>query len=92
VNAENTDHLAHADMACKEFVKLITAYIDGDLPDDVRADADEHLDTCDGCQNVLTQWRTVIALAGRLTESDVDNTDEITRDRLISIFRGLRRR
>jgi hypothetical protein len=41
---------------------------------------------------VLAQWRTIIALAGRLTEDDVDNTDEITRDRLISIIRGLRRR
>jgi hypothetical protein len=41
---------------------------------------------------VFAQWRTIIALAGRLTEADVDNTDEITRDRLISTFRGLRRR
>ena len=51
-----------------------------------------HLAGCDGCQNVLAQWRTVIDLAGRLSEDDVDNTDEITRDRLISIIRGLRRR
>ena len=41
---------------------------------------------------MLAQWRTIIALAGRLTEADVDNTDEITRDRLISTIRGLRRR
>jgi hypothetical protein len=62
------------------------------LPDAVRAQVDEHLDGCDGCQNVLAQWRTVIDLAGRLTEDDVDNTDEITRDRLMSTIRGLRRR
>jgi anti-sigma factor RsiW len=80
------------DLACKEFVELVTAYLDGALPDDVRAGVDEHLDTCDGCQNELAQWRTVINLAGRLTEADVDNTDELTRDRLISTFRGLRRR
>jgi anti-sigma factor RsiW len=92
MNPNNPDTVADADMACKEFVALITAYLDGALPDDLRADADEHLDTCDGCQNVFAQWRTIIALAGRLTEADVDNTDEITRDRLISTFRGLRRR
>jgi anti-sigma factor RsiW len=86
------DHLAGADMACKEFVELITAYLDGALPDDLRTRADNHLDTCDGCQNVLAQWRTIIAFAGRLTEADIENTDEITRDRLISTFRGLRRR
>jgi anti-sigma factor RsiW len=79
-------------MTCQDVVQLITAYLDGDLPDDMRADVDEHLDGCDGCQNVLAQWRTIIALAGRLTEADVDNTDEITRDRLISTVRGLRRR
>jgi len=41
---------------------------------------------------VLAQWRTIVALAGRLTEADVDNTDEVTRDRLISTMRALRRR
>ena len=80
------------DMACEDVVQLITAYLDGDVPYDTRAEVDEHLDGCDGCRNVLAQWRTIIALAGRLTEADVDNTDEITRDRLISTIRGLRRR
>jgi anti-sigma factor RsiW len=70
----------------------VTAYLDDELPEDVRAQVDEHLAGCDGCQNVLAQWRTIVALAGRLTEDDVDNTDEVTRDRLISAMRGLRRR
>ena len=85
-------HPPDRDLACKEFVELITAYLDGALPDDLRADVDEHLAMCDGCQNVLAQWRTIINLVGRLTEADVENTDELTRDRLISTFRGLRRR
>lgn len=79
-------------MACKDVVELITAYLHGALPDDVHAEVDDHLAGCDGCQNVLAQWRTIIALAGRLTEDDVDNADEITRDRLRSTIRGLRRR
>lgn len=86
------DRPGHPDLACKDVVELLTAYLDGALPDDVRAQVDEHLDGCHGCQNVLAQWRTIIALAGRLTEEDVDNTDEMTRDRLMSIVRGLRRR
>jgi anti-sigma factor RsiW len=92
VNPDISDEPVDGGMACKEFIELITAYLDGDLPDDVRANVDKHLDTCDGCQNVLAQWRTVIALAGQLTEADVDNTDRITRDRLMSTFRRLRRR
>jgi anti-sigma factor RsiW len=79
-------------MECKDFVELMTAYLDDELPEDVRAQVDEHLGGCDGCQNVLAQWRTIVALAGRLTEADVDNTDEVTRDRLISTMRALRRR
>jgi anti-sigma factor RsiW len=89
---DDVHHPSHADMECKDFVELITAYLDGALPHDMQTRIDEHLDTCDGCQNVLAQWRTIIALAGRLTEADVNNTDEITRDRLLSIVRGLRRR
>jgi anti-sigma factor RsiW len=92
VSSPDPDQPRRSELACEDVVQLITAYLDGDLPDDMRADVDEHLDGCDGCRNVLAQWRTIIALAGRLTEADVDNTDEITRDRLISTIRGLRRR
>ena len=86
------DESRRPDMACEDVVQLITSYLDGALPADVNSRIDEHLGGCDGCQNVLAQWRTIIALAGRLTGADVDNTDEITRDRLISTIRGLRRR
>jgi anti-sigma factor RsiW len=92
MSSPDPDQPRRSELACEDVVQLITAYLDGDLPDDMRADVDEHLDGCDGCRNVLAQWRTIIALAGRLTEADVDNTDEITRDRLISAVRGLRRR
>jgi anti-sigma factor RsiW len=86
------DREAERDLPCNEFVGLVTAYLDGALSDDLRARVDQHLATCDGCRNVMAQWRTVIDLAGRLTEADVDNTDELTRDRLLSTFRSLRRR
>jgi len=87
-----SDRPSGADIECKDFVEVMTAYLDDELPEDVRAQVDEHLGGCDGCQNVLAQWRTIVALAGRLTEGDVDNTDEVTRDRLITIISGLRRR
>ena len=81
-----------AELSCQEFVELVTAYVERTLPDDLQASADEHLAGCPGCRTVLAQWRTVIALAGRLTEADVDTGDDLTRDRLRSLFRGLRRR
>lgn len=81
-----------ADLPCDEFVRLVTAYLENALPGDVRARVDEHLAGCPGCRNVLTQWRTVIDLAGELTDADVESTDEVARDGLLSLFRGLRRR
>jgi len=81
-----------ADLPCEEFVQLVTAYLENALPGDVRARVDEHLDRCPGCRNVLAQWRTVIDLAGQLTAADVESTDELSRDRLLSLFQGLRRR
>jgi anti-sigma factor RsiW len=80
------------DLPCIEVVQLITAYLDGALPPDVRTEVDRHLQGCAGCRTAIAQWRMVIALAGRLTEADVQTTDEFTRDRLLSLCRGLRRR
>lgn len=79
-------------LPCIELVQLVTAYLDDALPADIRAAVDEHLEGCHGCRNVVAHWRTVMALAGRLTEADVRDTDELERDRLLSTFRGLRRR
>jgi predicted anti-sigma-YlaC factor YlaD len=79
-------------LPCEQFVQLVTAYLEDALPGDVRARVDEHLAGCLGCRNVLTQWGTIIDLTGQLTEADVDSADELTRDRLLSLFRGLRRR
>ncbi len=84
--------LPAADLPCEDFVQLVTAYLENAVPGDVRARVDEHLAGCPGCRNVLTQWRTVIDLAGQLTDADVESTDEVTRDRLLSLFWGLRRR
>jgi predicted anti-sigma-YlaC factor YlaD len=81
-----------ASLPCEEFVHLVTAYLEDALPGDVRSRVDEHLAGCLGCRNVLTQWRTIIDLAGELTDADVESADELTRDRLLSLFQGLRRR
>jgi anti-sigma factor RsiW len=92
VSTDKPPDRAQADPPCKEVVELITDYLDGALPDDLRARVDAHLEHCEGCQHVLDQFRTVVSLTGRLTEADVDNTDDFTRDRLNWIFRTSRRR
>lgn len=77
---------------CIEFVELVTDYLDDALPDRVTEQVDEHLRGCDGCSTVLSQWRTVVGLAGRLTEDEVNRIDPFTRDHLMTTFRRARRR
>lgn len=84
--------MSEQEQACTAFVDEVTAYLDGTLPDDVRAAVEEHLPGCEGCRAALDQWRTVIDLTGRLTEADVANTDPLASDRLMTTFRRLRRR
>ena len=85
-------HAAETDQRCIDFVEMITAYLDGTLPHDVRRHADAHLGQCEGCRAALSQWRTVAGLAGRLTTADVADIDPYTRDRLMTTFLEIRRR
>jgi anti-sigma factor RsiW len=80
------------DLACRDFVELVTAYLDHALPDSTRAEIDEHLELCHGCRTVLAQWHTVIELTGRLTPAAIEHADPLTRDRLMSALHGIRRR
>jgi len=75
------------DVPCNEFVELVTDYLDGALPDDLAARIDAHLAICPGCRSVLTQWREVVRLTGRLADTDVDRIDPDTRSRLTATFR-----
>jgi len=72
---------------CIDFVERVTAYLDEAVDPDERARLDQHLEACVDCARVLDQWRTVIALAGRLGEAAVDTIDPATRDRLQAAFR-----
>jgi anti-sigma factor RsiW len=80
------------DLRCIEFVRLVTAYLDGEVNEGQRRRIDEHLEGCQGCQAALAQFRTVIGLAGRLTAADVADVDPLIRDRLTATLRAPRRR
>jgi predicted anti-sigma-YlaC factor YlaD len=59
------------DVACKDVVELLTDYLEGALPSDLRRRIDEHLGACDGCTNALEQMRETIRLTGGLTDDRV---------------------
>jgi len=47
---------------CKHVWEYISAYIDGDVDAALRAEIDQHLDTCEICSAVLDSTRNVVVL------------------------------
>lgn len=74
-------------LVCREFVELVTAYLEGTLPEPDRARMDAHLAECDGCAGYLDDMRRLV---GSLHETPEPPPDEATRDALLRAFRELR--
>jgi anti-sigma factor (TIGR02949 family) len=47
---------------CKHVWEHISAYIDGDVDPELRAEIDRHLETCEICSAVLDSTRSVVVL------------------------------
>jgi anti-sigma factor RsiW len=74
-------------MICQELVELVTNYLEGRLPDDLRNQVDAHLAACDGCTAYIEQMRATLAALGRIPEESIPAH---ARDELIAAFRDLR--
>ena len=61
-------------LTCKEMVELVTDYLDGALPSDMRARFDQHLKGCDPCVIYVEQMRQTIAALGSLPEESVSES------------------
>ena len=79
---------AHGDpLVCREFVELVTDYLEGALPDAERARFEAHLAECDGCSGYLEDMRRLV---GSLHAAPEAPPDPATREALLSAFRDLR--
>jgi anti-sigma factor RsiW len=74
-------------LVCREFVELVTDYLEGALPDNDRVRFEAHLAECDGCSAYLEDMRRLI---GSLNDLPEPPPDPATRDALLSAFRDLR--
>lgn len=71
-------------ISCKEFVELVTDYLEGSLSSEDRLRFEEHLAVCDGCETYLKQIEETIRLTGALSEEQI--TPEAQK-KLLDIFR-----
>ena len=77
-----------SEMACQELVEVITAYLEGTLPDEERRRFDAHLTECPFCTEYVAQMRATIAGLGRIDEGTISSA---RRAELLDAFRGLGR-
>jgi anti-sigma factor RsiW len=73
-------------LVCREFVELVSDYLDGLLPERDRIRFEAHLAECDGCAGYLDDLRRTVGLLPDLPEPP----DPITHDTLLRAFRELR--
>ena len=74
-------------LSCREFVELVTDYLEGALPEEERLRFEDHISRCDGCRAYLEQIRQTVAVTGRLTVDLLSPEAERT---LLDAFRDWR--
>jgi anti-sigma factor RsiW len=77
-------------LTCKEFVEVITEYLDGTLPPAERARVEAHLPGCRGCRAYLSQMRQTIRVVGTLGAPPAEPVPDETKRRLLDAFRARR--
>jgi anti-sigma factor RsiW len=76
--------MATDELACKDFVELVTSYIEHKLNADDVERFEAHMADCPYCDGYLDQMRETIRLVGRLSEETLP--DEVKTD-MLSRFR-----
>lgn len=73
-----------AELSCREFVEVVTDYLEGGVSEEARMAVDAHIAACGGCDAYLVQMRLAIRAIGRLTDQGVE-ADAL--DRIVTMFR-----
>jgi Putative zinc-finger len=73
-------------VVCRQVVELVTDYLEGALPVELRAAVERHLQLCPPCVTYLEQMRTT---AASLREVPVESISPGMRMELVSAFREL---
>ena len=56
---------------CSRILALLSDYVDGRLPDDIRRDLEQHLNGCSDCSSFVGSFRSTVALLQSLSEDDL---------------------
>jgi anti-sigma factor RsiW len=56
---------------CSRLVSLLSDYLDGRLPSEVRAELEQHLSGCSECTAFVATFRSTVSLLQSLSENDL---------------------
>ena len=56
---------------CEEFAPLLSAFVDGELTEDERAEVLAHVSECEKCRRLLGELTALHAALGELEDEDV---------------------
>ena len=76
------------EMVCQELVERVTEYFETAMATDDRARFEVHIAECPFCEEILEQFRAVVALSGQLRTDDVESVSPQHRAELLSSFRA----
>jgi anti-sigma factor RsiW len=74
-------------MSCKQFVEIVTDYLEQQLDEARKLWTDEHLAECDACTEYLRQMRETIRALRNLGDESLDAEQ---RDRILAAMRTAR--
>lgn len=77
-----------AHLSCREFVELVTDYLEGTLDDPTRERFDHHMGLCPGCDVYLRQMEETAARLGHIPVESLSPDAQAT---LLDAFRGFER-
>ena len=73
-------------VTCREFVEVLTDYLENALEPSERAEIERHIVICRGCSNYVEQMRSTIDLLGRVAAQRTHPADAQT-EKLLRMFR-----
>jgi anti-sigma factor RsiW len=71
-------------MTCREFVELVTDYLEGRLSNADRQRFESHVEICSGCQAYIEQMKATLGALGRIPEESLPAE---AREELLHAFR-----
>ena len=74
------------EIACQEFVELVTEQLEGSLPEEIERAITAHLELCEPCRVYLEQVRST---AAALRTLPISTLPQPARERLLDLFTSL---